>query len=250
MDSVSPVAAAFIPYISALKIAEGPEAVAQKMLANWDGRMLAGRPEPLIFDLWLRAFGHLVLTQPLQNNLAAKGPFKAAALLQIVAGDQASWCNQSGAKPCDFIMLQALQQALKDGTAKYGADFKAWQWGQAHRSTLTNKVMGKVPVIKNFANISLASDGDFYTINRGGSFSVEGEEPFAKMQGGGYRGIYDLARPENSRFMIATGQSGHVFSPHYSDLATSWNKGESITLFGTRDELLQKGAKEWLFLPE
>ena len=56
------------------------------------------------------------------------------------------------------------------------------------------------------------------------------------------RGIYDLADPDKSRFIIATGESGHIFSPHYRDLAPLWIDVKSITLKGDEDDLKRAGA--------
>ena len=36
------------------------------------------------------------------------------------------------------------------------------------------------------------------------------------------RMIVDLAAPDAARFMITPGQSGNLFSPHYSDLMQKW----------------------------
>ena len=52
--------------------------------------------------------------------------------------------------------------------------------------------------------------------------------------GGGYRAIYNLADPDTSRFMIATGESGHIFSPHYRDLAPLWNAASRLRWPATR----------------
>ena len=44
--------------------------------------------------------------------------------------------------------------------------------------------------------------------------------------------------------MIATGESGHIFSRHYGDLTPLWNDVKSITLAGSEDELKKAGAQE------
>ena len=73
--------------------------------------------------------------------------------------------------------------------------------------------------------------------------------PFARTQGGGFRGLYDLSDLDKSRFMITTGESGHIFSAHYGDLAALWIDVKSITITGTEDELRAKGAKELTLAP-
>ena len=42
--------------------------------------------------------------------------------------------------------------------------------------------------------------------------------------------IYDLAAPDRSRWIAATGQSGHPLSRHYADLAGSWQQGRYLMM--------------------
>ncbi len=41
----------------------------------------------------------------------------------------------------------------------------------------------------------------------------------------GYRQIVDLSPANDSRFLDAVGQSGHVLSPHYDDALPLWAAG-------------------------
>ena len=50
--------------------------------------------------------------------------------------------------------------------------------------------------------------------------------------------------------MITTGESGHIFSRHYRDLAPLWLDGKSITLSGSEDDLKRAGAQELVFTPQ
>jgi penicillin amidase len=43
--------------------------------------------------------------------------------------------------------------------------------------------------------------------------------------------------------MITTGESGHILSKHYSDLAPLWNDVESITINGSAEDLAKQGAQ-------
>ena len=55
-----------------------------------------------------------------------------------------------------------------------------------------------------------------------------GPARFEARTGPGYRGVYDLADPDSSVFIISTGQSGHPLSRHYDDLAGLWRRGEYV----------------------
>ena len=55
-------------------------------------------------------------------------------------------------------------------------------------------------------------------------------DPFASVHAASYRGLFDLADLERSRFIASTGQSGNPLSAHYRDLAELWAKGETIAM--------------------
>lgn len=134
-------------------------------------------------------------------------------------------------------------------TARQGADMKKWRWGRENVAMLRHKFYSHIPVLDRLSDLSVESSGDFYTLDRGGGTENDGDHPFARTQGAGYRGIYDLANPDASRFMIATGESGHILSRHYGDLAPLWNEGRYVTLSGSEDELKRRGAEEMVFRP-
>jgi hypothetical protein len=56
------------------------------------------------------------------------------------------------------------------------------------------------------------------TVNRAGFARTDGVH-FSDIHGPGYRGVFDLANLDDSRFIIATGESGNPLSPHYGDMA-------------------------------
>jgi penicillin amidase len=58
----------------------------------------------------------------------------------------------------------------------------------------------------------------------------EGPEGFAHVHGAGLRLVADLADPEATLAVIATGQSGHPLSAHWGDLLAPWRDGGMIRL--------------------
>jgi penicillin G amidase len=45
-----------------------------------------------------------------------------------------------------------------------------------------------------------------------------------------FRGVYDLADLDRSRFVVAPGQSGNLFSPRARAFLSRWRDGETVTL--------------------
>jgi penicillin amidase len=144
----------------------------------------------------------------------------------------------------------AFTETLGDLAKRYGDDPARWRWGDEHRALLPNQVMDHVPGFKPLFGLDFPSDGGFYSVNRGGTVGqVNPEHPLRRNSGAGYRGIYDLANPEQSRFIIATGQSGHPLSRHYADQLPLWRRGEGIRLHISEAELMAGKPEVLVFHP-
>ncbi|WP_233488968.1 penicillin acylase family protein [Rhodovulum sp. 12E13] len=84
--------------------------------------------------------------------------------------------------------------------------------------------LGALPIIGRIVNIRHPSPGGDDTLLRG--LTRGGPvRPFDNVHASGYRGLYDMAAPDSSRFLLATGQSGHPLSPHYRDQNMLWRDG-------------------------
>ena len=245
-DHVSMAARSLLPYLQRLSSHDDRSDAALGLLRNWDGTMDKDRPEPLIFEAWLYQMHQHLLVDKSGDNLKEKGPYNATAIGAILAASSTDWCGEQG---CDAFSADMLDNALDMIAQRHGSNIGAWRWGSEHISILRHKVFGHVPVLRSISDLSMPSSGDFYTLDRGGSFDTDPNHPFVRTHAGGYRGIYDLGDPDRSRFMIATGQSGHIFSSHYGDLAPLWNNVKSFTLAGTADQFAAQGSPLLTLVP-
>src|SRR5579883_52115 len=247
-DVVSLAAKDLLPVVALAKPADERGRQALAMLAQWDGAMDKDRPEPLIFDAWMRQMRLILLNEKTGLPLVGQGPYAATALMSLVK-DHPQWCDGiKGPDPdCHAAITRALDRALDLLVQRDGADMSKWRWGDEHVAVLQHKLYSHVPLLDRLSDLSVRSSGDFYTLNRGGAHEPTADRPFARLHAAGYRGIYDLGDPDKSRFMIATGESGHIFSPHYGDLVPLWNDVKAITLAGSEDDLKRRGASEFVF---
>jgi penicillin amidase len=222
--------------------AETPQAKeALTLLKTWDAVIEKDRPEPLIFEAWLYNMRRLLLAEKTGDPLSERGP-SAAAIAAVLHDQAAEWCGTDD-PGCASVKAKALDQALAMLTKRQGGDMKAWRWGRENVATFRHNFYSHIPLLDRLSEIRLESSGDVYTLDCGGGNGKDRNNPFARTHGPGYRGIYDLGDPDASRFMIATGQSGHIFSRHYADLAPLWVEGRSITLAGSEDDLKRQGAE-------
>ncbi len=247
-DHLSLAAKDLLPALLALTPATPQAKEALALLRDWDGVMDKDRAEPLIFEAWLYEMHRMLVTEKARDPIKEKGPFAAASIEFILNHRAAEWCGTNDAD-CAHLKTEALNRALAMLTARQGADMKKWRWGRENVAMLRHKFYNHIPLLDRLSDLSVESSGDFYTLDRGGGTENDADHPFARTQGAGYRGIYDLANPDASRFMIATGESGHILSRHYGDLVPLWNEGRYISLSGSEDELKRRGAEELVFKP-
>ncbi|MEF9604077.1 penicillin acylase family protein, partial [Paracoccus sp. PXZ] len=243
-DIVSPVARALLPLVGAElwftgePAAQGtPERLRQDalaLLANWDGAMSEHLPEPLIYAAWMRALQDRLVRDdlgPLADALTELYPDFIDRVFRDANGASA-WCDIRQSAPvetCTQIARQALDAALLDLVARFGPDLASWRWGDLHRARHVHPALGDMRGISYIVNLIQSTSGGESTIAHAG-FLGHGRNPWLNVTGAAYRGVYDLADPDSSVFIISTGQSGHPFSRHYDDMAELWRRGEYVVM--------------------
>jgi len=247
LDTVSQAARNLLPLVGAELWFQGEpaapgttEATRQRallLLAEWNGEMNEHLPEPLIYAAWMRELQFRLIRDelgPLVDAFTHMEPLFIDRVFRDVDGASA-WCDviQSAVvESCTEIARIALDAALLDLSQLYGSNIESWRWGDAHQATHDHPVLGTVPFLRHFVNIRQSTSGGDHTLMRGRTAGGPpgAADPFLNVHGAGYRGVYDMADPEASVFIISTGQSGHPLSRHYDDLGSLWRRGEYIPM--------------------
>lgn len=244
LDTTSPAARMILPLIARDLWFTGeaaptgsPEELRQRaldLLAKWDGNMNEHLPEPLIYAAWVRALQNRLIRDelgPLADSFTHVEPLFIERVYRDIDGAGA-WCNvmQSATEEtCTDMARLALDDALLMLSEEFGRNVESWRWGDAHQALHDHEVLGQMPFLKWVVNIHQSTSGGDQTLNRGVTLGT-GPDPFVNVNGAGYRGVYDLADPDSSVFIIPTGQSGHPLSRHYDDLSEFWRRGEYVPM--------------------
>jgi penicillin amidase len=255
-DVLSPVARRLLPLMLRIEPREESARQAVKLLANWDYFMRRERAEPLIYTAWLRQLIVALINDELGPELV-DGYLKFSAysglgLVETALTNDPQWCDDIAStelETCDNLLEMALQRALDEIATELGSDMDEWRWGDLHRATFTHRVFTHVPIVRWFADLSIASDGGDHTVNRGTTPPARPGNSFPHIDGAGYRAVYDLANLDNSTFMIATGQSGNVLSRHYDDLLRRWRDGQYIRITKNHDDVQKTTIGTLLLMP-
>jgi len=243
MDSYSGAARRLLPHLLRVE-PRGPAAkTAHRLLTAWDYRMRRGRPEPLIYAAWLRHLMWTLTADELGPDFAAynrpRPRFVVAALTK-----HETWCDDVTTTPredCGGRVRLALRRALAELTERFGEEIEEWRWGAAHRAVFPHRILRHVPILGGLAAGSIESDGGDHTLNRGQTGGKE-PDPYRHTHGAGFRAVYDLAALGESRFSLATGQSGNPLSSRYMEFLRRWRDGRYIRITGDRATLRAAGA--------
>lgn len=214
-------------------------AAAQRQLAGFDGTMAADRAAPLIYWAWQRHLTLKVLGDDLRvlpdKHIGSRSFFDA--IDNILARDDASWCDDSRTPAAETCLQQAgaaLDAALDELQALQGSDPAAWQWGRAHQARAEHRPFSKVKALARFFEQRAPVGGDTYTVNVARvnlkADSSTGER-YLNEHGPSLRALYDLGDRSRSRFMHSSGQSGLPWSPLYRSFVARWAAVQDVPVW-------------------
>jgi penicillin amidase len=226
-DTFSLMAAQLVPLMTRITPRTAAERAALARLRRWDFHMDRDKVAPLLFTAYLRAFSRMVLFGRFGRAIAPYWDLKPQ-VMETVLTRRPDWCarpNPAGSAPgrgCARLLRAALDRALAALSRAYGPDIAGWRWGRAHIATFANPVWRHIPILSAWLTPRIPTSGGYDTVNRGPSDVHNDKAPFAQRFGAGLRIITDLAAPQDSRMIVAPGQSGNPLSPHFADLLRRW----------------------------
>ncbi|HEX5783811.1 MAG TPA: penicillin acylase family protein [Burkholderiaceae bacterium] len=224
-DVLSLATVRLLPALRAAQPQHPLGARALALLKDFDGTMAANQAAPLIFAAWVDALTRLTIGQKLGeakfNSLYGKRQFRDA-VEGLLARNDRFWCGEAG---CPAQVSRALDLALADLQARYGANVERWQWGRAHPAVSKHQPFSNVAPLASLFEVRVPTGGDTFTVNVGRYNLDQPSLPFANRHAASLRALYDLSNLDNSRFIYQTGQSGNPFDPRYRDMANTWAQG-------------------------
>lgn len=214
-----------LPMAQAMRAPTTMQSAALTLLTDWTDDTDVDMPQPLIFTAWLRELNRAIYGDELGPEFAGLSWSLRPAFIAHVLTTNSAWCDDITTPPvetCEFQVQSAFVTALEQLAATYGPVPQHWRWGDAHRVTFSHRVFSRVPVLGPWLDLSLATPGDDFTVNRGASSIRDEAAPFAHVHGASLRAIYDLGDLANSQFIVAGGQSGNPLSRDYLSMARRW----------------------------
>ena len=228
IDSVSIFAREVRDRLGTVKPKDDSSRRALALLATWDGSMRRDRPEPLIFNAWMRALLLALLHDGTKYDLRDFLTQRSRMIFAAFDGTSVFCKDRPGG--CSQVISDALASAMADLSHRLHGDVAFWRWDSLHDAPFPDAVFSRIPVLRDLLRFRVAADGDFYTVNTGATPLKDAANPFADIWGPGYRAIYDMSNLDGSRFIVAPGQSGNPLSRHWGDFAGLWANGRDVAI--------------------
>ena len=221
-DTLSIIARELVPGLLELPAKSDAARRLQSVVRGWDLKAGLRSTGPTAF-----AFYYRELLRVLEDEIGKK--YHNVPLFITKAFTQGSkYCDDTrtaATETCAMFMSQALEKGSAALEAQLGSDPNAWHWERIHRTNF-KAILGAAPVIGGLFERSIANNGSTFTVNVAGY----NQDTFIQTAGPSYRGLFDLANLDSSRYMHTLGQSGDAFSKHFDDFLPLWRDVQTIPM--------------------
>ncbi|WP_052700631.1 penicillin acylase family protein [Methylocucumis oryzae] len=210
--------------------------------------------QPLIFAEWLRQLLIEICEKPLGSAYDWLDDYNPAFIYNLFTqqnGSTARWCKASTSqqRPCHEEIKHALQSALANLQAHYGDNPADWYWQEAHITAFKHPLFNAIPLLNRWFTPQVGREGGMDTINVSGYRYDTDTGRYLSQSGSAFRAIYDLAKPDNSLYILPTGQSGQIWSSHYQDMLNLWTSGNYLPMHTQRETIEQETVQRTRLSP-
>ena len=205
---------------------------ARELLEDWDYRQDADSAGAAYYNAVWRHLLAGLFHDELTGDLRPDGGDRWFEALQVILADrQGIWWDDVRTPDVFELRAEVLVEAMTDANdelvAKLGDDPASWRWGDVHELDLVHQTFGAsgiAPLEQLFNRGPYAASGGEGIVNATGWNPPDGYGvdwvPSMRM-------VVDLTDLDASRWVQLTGQSGHVFDPHYTDQTEAWVNGDT-----------------------
>lgn len=219
-------------------------------LANWQGTHQLNEKAPVLYYKWLYHVLRLMMNDELGEEAFKTfldTYLKIRSLHLLIRTDDSVWWDNietSEKETRRQIVNEALEISIEELKDQLGKPSK-WKWKNAVKVVHPHPLGAKKPLDKIFNVNTPPVEASAEGVNKL-AFILNGDGMYEVKSGPAMRIVLDFADVENSLSVLPTGQSGNIFSRHYSDQAEMFVKHEYRKQMMNKEEIREK-AKNVLF---
>ncbi|MEW1954708.1 penicillin acylase family protein [Terrabacter sp. NPDC080008] len=234
-------------------------AQAQRLLRDWDGNQPNDKSRDSAAAAYYNAvWKHLLeyTFDELPPDMAPDGGSRWMVVMeQLLKDPKNDWWDDKTTpgvtEGSGEILKRALVEARLDLARELGKVPATWRWGRLHELELKHPVMGAdgVPsIIQDLFDRGPIELGGGSAIVNANAWNAS-EPGYGVTAGPSMRMIVDLGNLDASRWVNATGQSGHAGDDHYADQVDAWAANETFPWPFTDKAVREAGNDELTLEP-
>jgi penicillin amidase len=213
------------------------------MLRQWDcdlsGRTRLGDASAAVYEAWVWYLARDMFQNKLGPDLFVRywiSGLAPQAMTRLAEQPAGSWWDDIATpqrETRDVVLRRAYAEALEDLGRHYGDLHTIWEWDTMHAAEFRHPLGDARPLLWLLdRTIKLGGEAPFDPAHPDDVL-----EPYASVLVPtlriGRNGESTSLGSNALGFVLAGGQSGNPFSPHYADLLPLWERGENVLLQDT-----------------
>jgi penicillin amidase len=250
-DVHSLAAAAFRPYLAAVKPANDLERRALDLVQKWNLEFTTDSAGAVIYYSWYRSLLPAILGDELGEEKMKTGrdmlAGQAPVFARLMKEGTSPWFDDRRTPQVetrDDIVRRSFSEAVRFLAEQLGDDPAKWQWGALHTVVFAHQPFGNTPLAKLFNGKSVPVPGEVSTID---AAVPSLDDPFKAPFGSSQRLLVDLSDLGRSLSVNSTGQSGLLFHRHREDQIEPWSRAAYHPMLYDR-AAVEKGTDDKLVL--
>ena len=252
-DSFDANAETFVPLLLDANLASDLNP-ALDTLKSWDYQDRVDSTSAAVFNAFWRALLKNTFNDELPERYQVDGGSRWNEVMRTMVKhpNDPFWDDKTTTDVTE-AMNDMIQKSFADGVAEltdmFGKDMSAWKWGDMHAATFRNGTLGESGV---FLIEDLFNRGPFPT---GGGDAIVNATGWSVRDGyetnwlPSMRMIVDFNDLNNSLTVHTTGQSGHAYHPHYTDMAPLWASEKYYPMWWEQESVINDSEGHLQLVP-
>ena len=231
-DRVDLTAVELLGYLRNIEGETAQEKAALAALQQWNGEFRGDSVSASIFATWSYYLTNQIFGDVLSYNwlrpdtgVLLQGTLAQmdwAQLAKVVASNDHGWCQDNQNIACELELKQSLKAALKQ--LERITDEKSienWQWHSIARTDFLHQPFGQIKGAEYFFSRTAKAVASPNSINAS-NLQFDNFKGFSQNFGASFRQVFELNEKAGHWYLLSTGVSGNVMSPHFDDMMDSF----------------------------
>ena len=242
-----------LPVLQQLSLNDTHLEDARAILQNWDLQdQMDSAPAALFAAFWKHLLADTFDDELPEDYWPTGGDRWFEVMRNLVTQPDSPWWDDKRTTQVenrDQIFRQAFGEAVDELDKSLGNTPQKWSWGQLHTLTFHNQSLGEsgvTPIESIFNRGPYQTSGGSSIVNATG---WDAQKSYQVVSLPSMRMIVDMSNLQNSLSIHTTGQSGHAYHPHYTDMADLWRSIQYHAMLWDQNEIISQAASHLQLLP-